>query len=520
MKRKIIWLLLFVIAIIYVSFRANDFEVFLNKNLDNFTKEVSKITNSEDIVKIEQKYKKLVSDYILEKKIKDKDYKYEQYKLNSFFRNIHKNAYAQKDKIRQKLCKQVYRQVKEFTINSNMTNISPLYIKGKILSEKNCAKFNAVNEEIHNKVDNAFKKIKKSYSSQLTKVETIDELHQIENKYKNLFDRIIQLEISFKTVSLSKEYYNEFENLIQQKKSEIQKRMCSTVLHEVNTTASTLYLILKKLDIDNIKNTSFQFQQFSHALVENNCTNEQSKKFSKIKDRVFKKLHEQTILIFINSLDIQPLSSRYKKVLYNRKQTLNDDANKIAREYGHQMVGLHPIIRCKKLGDRDKEIADTYLIKPFKNLTKNYTLNTGKQINIATLNFIKKFYENFLNFCEGNELSCQVENENFSFITPYQVIEFTSELTNDYKEEGILWNTLDEALSWVPILGDAKEFLGVNVCKDEEGNIYEANKDLTKKINDITRTVEKNVRIYQDDLMKDLYHKLVSYVMLEKGGNI
>lgn len=365
---------------------------------------------------------------------------------------------------------------------------------------------------MHDKVAELLKSLSRAYKDKLKSIDTLDELYEFENVYKKLFNKV-KKQLESREVPFADNYYNDFINSINMKKKNIQQNMCTLIINEAKDYATTVTSTLSKLDIDNIKSIVFQFNQFNNAIVENNCTQEQAKILVE-EDKTLQQLRERIIIVFMNSLKIEVLSARYKKALDDDKSVLQKDADDIAKDYGEEMVGLHPIIRCKELGNRDKKVAEEYLIKPFKKITKDYTLNVGMHINTVTLDYIKKFYETFINFCETEELSCQINKDNFSSIKPYKVFEFSSVLANNYKEEGFWWNTLDESLSWVPILGDAKEFLGIDICKDEEGNTYEATKDLTKKINDIATIVEKNVNVYQKNLMNQLYQKSISHIIL------
>lgn len=509
------WLFLFILVVIYFSFKAGDFEIFLENNQDKFAKEVSMVNNIIDVNKVEKKYKKLVSDYILEKKTKDKNYTYEQFKLNSFLRKIHKNAYTQKEKIRQKICEQSYKQIREFSIDANNRNITLLYFEEEKLVRHNCKELTSARNLIHDKVAALLKSLSSTYKDKLKSIETLDELYEFENIYKSLFNKV-KKQLENKEIPLVDNYYTDFINSINAKKKNIQRYMCTLIINEVKDYAATATSTSSKLNIDSIKSIVFQFNQFNNAIVENNCTQEQTKTLIVEKDKTLQQLRERIIIVFTNSLEIEALSTQYKKTLENEKSVLQKNAEDIAKEYGKEMAGLHPIIRCQELGNRDKKIAEEYLINPFKHATKEFTLKIGSHINNVTLDFIKEVYENYIDFCETYELHCQIENDAFSFIKPYKVFEFSSGLTNDYEEEGLIWNTLDEALSWVPILGDAKEFLDINICKDEDGNTYEAKKDLMQKIADTTATIKQNIDVYRNDLMQQLYQKLVSHIILSE----
>ena len=357
------------------------------------------------------------------------------------------------------------------------------------------------------------------FSKEISQANTIFAITRIEDKYK-----LLVYEYVFEEKKTDKDYKFDqvkFDSFLRQihkrsyiKKETIRRRVCHDIVKERREYFELVTRQLDKINIDNIKNVVSQFNQFHQAILENNCT-QKLEKFKIDAAKTFQKLRDRMVIIFIDSLQIEALSVRYKKILQKGKKDLQNKANNIAKEYGKEIVGLHPIIRCTELGDRDKKIAEEYLIEPFKVAVKDYTLATGNQINIDTLEFISTVYEEFINFCEKNSLHFVFKKEDFSFIQPYKVLEFSSDFVNDYREEGMIWNTLDEALGFVPIFGDAKEFLGINICKDEDENTYEAKRDLNKKIQDMTKTIEQNLNTHRSNLILELYKKLA--ISIETG---
>jgi len=510
-----VWFFISILFIVYLAFKTGDFEIYLDKTQDKFSKEVTSINTISGVKDLEEEYKTLVYQYLSEKKNKDTAYKYDKNILNIFLREIHKEAYLRKEKIRQKECVHILNQVKNLKVDSNNLHIGSLYKMRNKLAEYDCEELALAEQLIYKKISESLKYLYHVSKNKLKSLETLDELSMLRNKYKEILTQYEE-QIETREAEILTKFYNNFIDDFNERKYEIQQQVCHEIIREEKRYSKAVLVSLDKIDMDNMQNIVFQTNQFSNVLRENNCTQEQISIFNTDKNETFQNLRNHIVNIFMDSIDIEPLSIQHQRVLDEERNKLQIKANEIAQEYGREMVGLHPIIRCQELGDRDKKVAELYLIKPFKEVAKEYTLDIARRVNTVTLDFIQEVYEKFIDFCEVYNLNCFFEKKSFTFIEPYKVFEFSSELTNDYKEEGLIWNTLDEALSFVPILGDAKEFLGVNVCKDEDGNIYEAQKDLNVKIKDMTGTIEQNLNRYRKNLMDELPQELASIINIKE----
>jgi hypothetical protein len=217
------------------------------------------------------------------------------------------------------------------------------------------------------------------------------------------------------------------------------------------------------------------------------------------------------------------LNVQKKKGFEERLQKIAHDYNKeyfgkeipiLAKEYATEIAAYHPLTRTMHPIDRDKEVAKEYLIIPFKESIANYIVGLSKKINDEMLLQTEKLYDGFFKYCVKEGYDCSFTADELP-VQVFPAIDPEISYDNNFKEYGKLGNTIDEGLSWVPFVGDAKEIFDIKVFKDKR-NEEEAKEYMERKVSLLNQVLKNDIKMYVDYTFKNIENQLTQFVEEEK----
>ncbi len=491
MKRRK-WVLIFLVAVVVVYFfkvdKFNDYTSTIEKQYKNDLKITKRF---EELSELQNKYHSKILTDLSKYKNEDKSFHYDSRELEKFFEKLSRMTKRRKDE----LCHSFFEDFQAYIITEN--NMTSLYRYEFTLRENNCTETKDLENMIEDKLQKYAKNIEQDYKEHnISQAKTINDLLDIQYAYTEDINKLIS-QLSQRDKHILERYMDSMNSTIEKK---IRDRVCQKSKKEIENS----YQVLQdKASIDQIEETDIpiiisQVDMHYTQWKDNNCSammtsNELQHQYSSI----LSILREHALEIFLKTyeLEFDKLKTTTMAILNNKKREFYQEVDAIAEEYGQEITGFHPI-------DSDKEVAKKFLIEPFRQKMKELFLNIERNINNIMLDFIKNIYDRLDAYCERNGFNCDKEDTLISSFEPYEVLNVSIEIKNNYREEGVFGDTVDHIIDltvWPGIIKDAGEgLLNVEFLKSAKSNELKAKKDLQKKIDIIIQSIKKGVSEYQE----------------------
>ena len=405
----------------------------------------------------------------------------------------------------QKLINDIFlyqKAIKENTIKENtldyLKKIADIQIK---IRESSCPnKFEVKSQKKILKIVETYLIDNKTiYSNKLKEIEIKDE---VDNLLEHFLSKITNIKsINFKNIKSLKDDYKSFiQNEAKKRNKEIHIASCQLLLSSMIEKRDYFISNKEKLESSQLQGIIYNLINLKNLNLD--CSSPIKNDMNKIVFKYIPKIKSKIIQNFLDK-NSQKLS---KKELYKIKENwdkrLIAKIGIISKNYSEEIRGLHPI-------ERDEEIVEIFLKNPFLLAVKEYYVNLGNEINKYTLSQTENLYNSFISFSEIQYLNYKFKKDGLSF-TPI-LLEEDIIFRGNYKEEGVILNSLDELLGLIPFAGDAKEFFNINILKTDK-NEFIAKNNLEKILKSIFNQIDFDILNYHKNLTTQIKKAFISYL--------